>query len=34
MADINGLGTALMMHGLSGKRIAVIGENCYQWATS
>ncbi|MDD6816000.1 MAG: AMP-binding protein [Firmicutes bacterium] len=34
MEDINGLGTALMMHGLSGKRIAVIGENCYQWATS
>lgn len=34
MEDINGLGTALIMHGLSGKRIAVIGDNCYQWATS
>ncbi|MCI6012312.1 MAG: AMP-binding protein [Firmicutes bacterium] len=34
LEDVNGLGTALMMHGLSGKRIAVIGENCYQWATS
>ena len=34
MEDINGLGTALTMHGLSGKRIAVIGDNCYQWATS
>ena len=31
---VNGLGTALMAHGLKGKRISVIGENCYQWATS
>lgn len=31
---INGLGTALIAHGLKNKRIAVIGENCYQWATS
>ncbi len=32
--DVNGLGTALMDRGLSQKRIAVIGDNCYQWATS
>ena len=31
---VNGLGTALIDHGLKGKRISVIGENCYQWATS
>lgn len=34
LKDINGLGTALIAHGLKNKRIAVIGENCYQWATS
>lgn len=34
MDDINGLGTALMKHGQTGKRIGVIGENCYQWAVS
>ena len=34
LADVNGLGTALISKGLKGKRIAVIGENCYQWATS
>ena len=33
-AAINALGTALIENGLKGKRIAVIGENCYQWATS
>ncbi len=33
-ADINGLGTSLIFRGLKDKRIAVIGENCYQWATS
>ncbi len=31
---VNSLGTALISRGLKGKRIAVIGENCYQWATS
>lgn len=31
---VNGLGTALIHHGLKGKRIAVIGENCSQWAIS
>lgn len=30
---VNALGTALISKGLKGKRIAVIGENCYQWAT-
>lgn len=34
MDDVNGLGTALTARGLKGKRIAVIGENCYQWAIS
>ncbi len=34
LADINALGTALISRGLKDKRIAVIGENCYQWATS
>lgn len=32
--DVNGLGTCLIAHGLKDKRIAVIGENCYQWAVS
>ena len=32
--DIWGLGTALIDRGLKDKRIAVIGDNCYQWATS
>lgn len=34
LETVNGLGTALIAHGLKGKRISVIGENCYQWATS
>ena len=34
MEDVNGLGTALIARGLKGRRIAVIGENCYQWAVS
>lgn len=29
--DMNALGTALTARGLKGKRIAVVGENCYQW---
>lgn len=32
--DVNGLGTALIAHGLKDKRIAVIGENCSEWAIS
>lgn len=34
MDTVNALGTALIAKGLKGKRVAVIGENCYQWATS
>ncbi len=34
LADVNGLGTALIAGGLKGKRISVIGENSYQWAVS
>lgn len=34
LADVNALGTALIAHGLKGKRIAVIGENSYYWAVS
>lgn len=33
-SDVNGLGTALINLGLKGKRIAVIGENRYEWAVS
>ena len=32
--DINSLGTALIDMGLKGKRIAVIGENRYEWAVT
>ena len=32
--DVNALGTALIALGMKGGRIAVIGENCYQWAIS
>lgn len=32
--DMNALGTALIDLGLKGKRIAVIGENRYEWAVS
>lgn len=34
LADVNGLGTALINRGLKGKRIAIIGETCYQWESS
>ncbi|MDO4544935.1 MAG: AMP-binding protein [Bacillota bacterium] len=34
LEDVNGLGTALIAKGFKDKRIAVIGENCYQWASS
>jgi long-subunit acyl-CoA synthetase (AMP-forming) len=33
-ADVDALGTALAARGFAGKRVAVIGENCYQWAVS
>lgn len=32
--DVDGLGTALINLGLQGKRIAVIGENRYEWAVA
>ena len=32
--DLNALGTALAARNLLGKRIAIIGDNCYQWASS
>ena len=34
LQTVNSLGTGLISKDLKGKRIAVIGENCYQWATS
>lgn len=34
LEDVNGLGTALLSRGLGGKRVAVIGENCYQWCST
>lgn len=34
MEDVNGLGTSLIDRGMKGKRIAVIGENSYQWSVS
>lgn len=30
-ADVNGMGTALIAHGMKDKRIAVIGETTYMW---
>jgi len=33
-ADIDALGTALISLGLKGKKIALIGENRYEWATA
>lgn len=32
MTDVNGLGTALIIGGLKGKRIGIIGENSYMWS--
>lgn len=34
MTQINGLGTALINRGLKGEKIAIIGENCYQWVVT
>ena len=31
-ADVCGLGTALFERGFAGKRIVLMGENCYAWA--
>lgn len=33
-ADMNSLGTALLQQGLTGRKIAVIGENRYEWIIS
>ncbi len=32
--DVNGLGTSMMKLGLKDKRVAVIGQNCYQWCSA
>ncbi|MDD4583690.1 MAG: AMP-binding protein [Eubacteriales bacterium] len=32
--DVDALGTKLMEMGLSGSKIAIIGENCYQWVVA
>ncbi len=32
--DINAFGTSLYKLGLKGKRVAIIGHNCYEWAVS
>lgn len=34
LADVNGIGTWMMDKGLTGKRVAVIGPNCYQWCST
>lgn len=34
LADVNALGTALTVRGFKDKRVAVIGENSYEWAIS
>ena len=34
LQDVNALGTAFLARGLDGARIAVVGENSYQWAIS
>lgn len=34
LADVNALGTAFLGRGMKGKRIAVIGENSYEWSIS
>lgn len=34
LSDVNSLGTSLIKKGMKGKRIAVIGENSYQWSVS
>ncbi len=34
LADINSFGSSLYKLGLSGKRIAIVGHNCYEWAVA
>lgn len=34
MSDVEGIGTALIDKGFEGSHIAVMGENCYEWAVT
>lgn len=34
LEDVNGIGTWMMSRGLTGRRVAVIGPNCYQWCST
>lgn len=34
LEDVNGFGTKMLSMGLKDKRVAVIGENCYQWCST
>ena len=34
LEDVNGIGTWMLNKGLQGKRVAVIGPNCYQWCST
>lgn len=34
LADVHGYGTWFMNKGMDGKRVAVIGPNCYQWCST
>ena len=34
LSDINAFGSSLYKLGLSGKRVAIVGHNCYEWAVS
>lgn len=34
LADINSFGSSLYKLGLSGKRVAIVGHNCYEWAVA
>ncbi len=33
-SDVDALGTALLSHGLAGKRLLILGENCCEWVTA
>lgn len=34
LSDVNAFGTSLYKLGLSGKRVAIIGHNCYEWVVT
>lgn len=34
LSDVNAFGTSLYKLGLSGKRVAIIGHNCYEWVVA